>query len=253
MSKTQIVTQHRLILSVLIVAVLLGCSGRATSVDTPKNRLPDAARVGAATKQQSVSSLIEICRRERSDTLVIPTVVDAPNLESIAELVHLECLELYKSEFDPKRVECLAGLSKLERLRLEDLAADDATMDALAGLSGLRVLNLPAANISNDGLQRIVDSFPKMELLRFGSPLLTDAGVATLSNAPSLRFLHLINVHVTDEGLRTFHSMHQLESLYIDGGDETESGIRDLLKANPRLHFHRNQIHIAEDPNADPH
>jgi hypothetical protein len=83
--------------------------------------------------------------------------------------------------------------------------------------------------------------------------LFRSAGLSLLVDAPALRFLHFRNVPISDVGLGAFRGMSQLESFYIDGGVETEDGIRKLLHSNPGLHFHRNQLHLPDDQNADAH
>ena len=47
--------------------------------------------------------------------------------------------------------------------------------------------------------------------------------------------------------------MEQLESFYLDGGRVTEDGLMALLEALPKLHFHRDQQHLPDDPRADDH
>jgi hypothetical protein len=69
----------------------------------------------------------------------------------------------------------------------------------------------------------------------------------------SLRFLHLIDVPITDAGLAHVSGMTWLESFYLDGGDCTDAGLRGLLQALPELHFHRDQLHLPDDPHAHPH
>ena len=77
--------------------------------------------------------------------------------------------------------------------------------------------------------------------------------MSEIAAARSIRFVHLLGVPVTDAGIVALYDMHWLESLYIDGGQITDDGIRSLLRANPELHFHRNQLHVAGDPNSDGH
>ncbi len=96
-------------------------------------------------------------------------------------------------------------------------------------------------------------ALPHLELLRLGSPQITDAGLECLARFKRLRFLHLIDVPVTDAGLDHLHGLEQLESLYLDGSQATDEGILRLLAALPKLHFHRDQQHLDRDPKRHEH
>ena len=190
---------------------------------------------------------------EISNAIVFREPIDVQGLDMLTELAQLQCLELYRCQFAPSEfVLRVSSWPNLKRLRLEGCPMDDQTVGQICRAKELEILNLPSANISDDGLNRIA-RLPRLELLRIGGPNITDEGISSLSQATRLRFLHLMRVPITDAGLKTFYGMTWLESLYIDGGNETEDGIRKLLKRNPGIHFHRNQLHIADDPNADGH
>lgn len=201
----------------------------------------------------SADSILQECRTQQSPKLELRGVVGDSVVCKIADLDWLRDLQLYRTQFRSLDLAWLKKLTALESLRLEDLRLVDEQVPALLHLSKLRVLNLPKAALTDQGLKQLASGLPKLELLRVGSPNITDNGLIEVAALKSLRFLHLVNVPVTDLGLEAFREMHQLESLYIDGGKETEAGIRALLKSNPNLHFHRNQTHVANDPRADGH
>jgi hypothetical protein len=195
--------------------------------------------------------IIETCQRASLTELIIRSPISAELLAEISELPQLTTLELFETHFSPADLGKLTILPKLRRLRLEDLALDDRAVLQLHEMPELEILNLPATTLTNDGLRALIARMPNLQLLRIGSAGITDQGMAGIRKMESLRFLHLVDTPITDAGLVNFHDMHSLESFYIDGGQETESGIRNLLRANPQLHFHRNQLHIPDDPNAD--
>jgi len=177
--------------------------------------------------------------------------------EQVLELAkqhRLERLEIYDAAdvSNDSWTIVLSSLSKLRRLRIEQGALNDEALDAIGSLKELEVLNIPHGDFSNVGLAKLL-SLPKLTLLRIGSSRVTDDGFRGISKVESLRFVHLLNVPISDDGLKAFHGMDQLESLYIDNGKESEDGIRELLRKQPRLHFHRNQLHVADDPNSDGH
>jgi hypothetical protein len=138
-------------------------------------------------------------------------------------------------------------------IRLQRVPVEDAQLADLAGLTKLQRLNLPHSRIDDAGLERIVREVPRLELLRLGSPAITDQGLATIAKLKNLRFLHLIDVPITDAGLKHIEPMTWLESLYLDGGQATDAGLSALIAALPELHFHRDQQHLPGDPHRDKH
>lgn len=138
-------------------------------------------------------------------------------------------------------------------VRLLRTPVTDKQLADLAGLEELRRINLPSSQITDEGLAKIVEVAPQLELLRLGSPHITDAGIAHIGRMETLRFLHLIDVPLTDAGLVHLEKMTHLESFYLDGGKATDEGLSALITALPKLHFHRDQQHLPGDPKRDGH
>ncbi len=136
----------------------------------------------------------------------------------------------------------LKHLPSVSRLVLHG-PVDDADLHEISQASSLEILNLPQAVFTNEGLKSL-ERLPLLTLLRFGSPHVTDAGMEHLAAMSNLRFVHLIDVPITDKGLEPFRRMPMLESFYIDGGRCSEEGLSRLLKAQPNLHIHVDQLHL---------
>ena len=223
----------------------------AVDADSPDS---DQPQIEASADAAEVNAAIEKCRTDKATSLLIRSRVDAAALQEIASLDWLRVLELYDVSASPTQLAAATRqMSGLERLRVVGTPLGDAQIFAVCRQHpGLQVLNLPNATFTDAALDALAE-LPELTLLRFGSPNVTDKGFARLSGQSGLRFLHLINVPISDEGLRHLHDMTQLESLYIDGGNATDQGILALLKANPGIHFHRDQLHVENDPNADDH
>ncbi len=242
------------ICSWLPVVVLCSAAGCHRASNSPAT-LPvtPSATVSASEPSPEFLAELETCVSGGSKKLVCRDVVGEAELARIALLDQLEHLELYKINAPLDVVQgAISQLSNLRRLRLEDVAVDDDFVTGICARNPLEVLNLPNAEFSDRGLKEIAAS-SQIFLLRFGSRHVTDDGIASLAKSTSIRFLHLLHVPITDEGLAHFHTMKHLESFYIDGGAESEDGVWELLKANPGIHFHRNQLHVADDPNDDGH
>ncbi|MGV3607349.1 MAG: hypothetical protein ACO1RA_13170 [Planctomycetaceae bacterium] len=140
-----------------------------------------------------------------------------------------------------------------EEIRLYKNPVADAQLEELAGLTKLKRINLADSQISDEGLALIAKHAPQLELLRIGSPNISDAGMAHVAEMKKLRFLHLIDVPITDAGLKPLAAMTWLESFYLDGGKATDEGLSELILAIPKLHFHRDQQHLPNDPRKDKH
>lgn len=140
-----------------------------------------------------------------------------------------------------------------EEIRLYKNPVADAQLEDLAGLTKLKRINLADSQISDEGLALIAKHAPQLELLRLGSPNITDAGMSHVAEMKKLRFLHLIDVPITDAGLKPLAAMTWLESFYLDGGKATDEGLSELILAIPKLHFHRDQQHLPNDPRKDKH
>ncbi len=253
--------QARIVLAVALVATfVLGCSQNESRIADAKTNATSAQDSAATTSSPNNSignhpttnGLIEECKQAGDSKLILPKA-SSRDLLRIASLDGLEVLEISQADFESEDLETLSNLTRLKRLRLEDLAATDETVEVLSEFVELEILNLPASRIGDAGFQSLISKLPQLTLLRIGGTQLSDRGISSIRSLPNLRFLHLVHVPITDAGLQTFHQMHDLESLYIDGDHATDDGIQQLLKANPGLHFHRNQTHVADDPNADGH
>ncbi|MFO1004734.1 MAG: hypothetical protein U0929_02150 [Planctomycetaceae bacterium] len=141
----------------------------------------------------------------------------------------------------------IAGCPHLKILHLRT-ELGDAEIGRLAQLHELEVLDLPLAlHVTDKGIQAL-SQHPKLKLIRLRAPQLSDAGLPTFATLPELRWLHLMEVPLTDRGLEVFRSMARLESLYLDGDRATDEGLSNLVLARPDLHFHRDQLHLPEDP-----
>lgn len=147
----------------------------------------------------------------------------------------------------------LRSLRSLPNLRLLHLGGEisDAHLAEVAEIPGLRTLNLSRSAVTDKGLAEL-SRLTNLRLLRIASPAVTDDGMTAIAGLKSLRGLHLVDVPVSDRGIDILSRMTWLESFYLDGSRASDESLYRLIKANPGLHFHRDQLHLPKDPNADP-
>lgn len=236
--------------TVLVMALLIPLS--ACRPDRPVDVAPGT---GAAVEVGEPDWSAQVAAVRAGETVAIRVRESTVTANDLAELSEgcgrLRVLEIDDCSAEDAQLEVIRRLPQLQTLKL---GADvgDAGVQHLAAARNLTTLNLPRARFTDEGLRQIA-ALPELQLLRFHSPHVTDAGLAHVAGIQSLRFLHLIDVPITDAGLPHLYGMTQLESFYLDGGRCSDAALGELLRALPQLHFHRDQLHLPEDPRAHPH
>lgn len=162
-----------------------------------------------------------------------------------------ETAELRIAEFTgrPDSLQALKNLPQLKLLHIGGAITDEHLRE-IASLSGLKTLNLSRSQVSDTGLKELA-RLENLRLLRLSSSKVTDEGMGAIAELRSLRGLHLVGIPITDKGIDTLGRMTWLESFYLDGGTASDDSLYRLIKAIPGLHFHRDQLHLPNDPNAD--
>jgi thiol-disulfide isomerase/thioredoxin/Leucine-rich repeat (LRR) protein len=131
-----------------------------------------------------------------------------PGLSAIAKLTQLEDLRLAGGRLLAVDVQELSPLFELKRLQL-DIPVDDSCGVMLGG-------------------------FCALESLEIRNSVMTDAGLAQLSNLRDLKSLQ-IGGHFTDAGLESLRRMKSLQMLYISSPYITEQGLAGLAAQMPSL------------------
>ena len=225
----------------------IACTAWVFSIGCGLTDLPNVESPEPSFHQQVAAVRQGLSREIRSEA----TVGDV-EFTQLQGLSALEILSLSNAQVSDSIADTLASLVELKQLRLEKTHVGDRLAEVIGKLSKLTTINLPNSEISDEGIEEW-PSLSNLVLLRIGSPNLSDAALETIAKMSSLRFLHLIDVSISDAGLKQVHGMQQMESFYLDGGNVTDSGLTELIQALPKLHFHRDQQHIPNDPRTDSH
>ncbi len=107
-------------------------------------------------------------------------------------------------------------LPKLKRFRLAGGSVQSETLDSLASHESLEELFLQDVPLRDAGLQRIVESLPRLKRLALRRlPNISDTGIATLVGSTALRNLALIEMDVTGKSLETVTAMKRLMALDV--------------------------------------
>lgn len=98
-------------------------------------------------------------------------------------------------------------------------------LKCLSGFPRLKQLALSRNQASDTGLFYIGQLKHLESLVIWDAILVSDAGVAHLSNLGQLRFIHLSNSKITDDSLKTFAAMPSLEGLSLQENHFTDRGL----------------------------
>lgn len=166
------------------------------------------------------ADIVDLAKRKR---LRLDEEVDDAGLEHLARLVHLESLEINRTE--KIRGPGLAHLAKLPRLTQLDLSdgLPDAAVAQLAPLKALKKLSLDRTGLADAGMAAL-RGMTALKDLSLGETKVTDAGLAALKGMVELERLSLGNVAVRGPGLANLKGMTKLRNLSFEAVAQTEPG-----------------------------
>lgn len=227
-----------------LIAVWIGQLCGCTPVSPPN--VEPAVPATALEPEPTWDEQLAAVRSGQSATIELRGSVTARQWAELSEgCAGLAVLKLPQAELSDEQLALLPTLTSLRHLVL-GAAVGDAGLTSIGNCLSLEIVNLPAGQFTDAGLAEL-QRLPLLTLLRFSSPHVTDAGMEHLAAMSNLRFVHLLEVPITDAGLEPLKRCRLLESFYLDGGKCTDEGLSCLLKAQPELHLHVNQAHIAGD------
>lgn len=229
-----------LLLSLLSFLITSGCSSDH-SPDEPTVTLLSASDIISAALASSDTTTIHIDQKPVTDD----------ELELLRGNETITNLLLDESLITDDGIRIIATMPNLVHLRVRSKVSD-ACIDELLKLESLQFLNLPFADFTDNGMEKLA-THPQIQLLRIRSPRLTDAAMPAIAAMQNLAFLHLIEVPITNNGLPSLYEADHLQSLYLDDCGTTEEGLSELLKRQPTLHLHVNQTHLDNDPQKHDH
>jgi hypothetical protein len=110
----------------------------------------------------------------------------------------------------------------IEMAWFEHGGTDDDLQEILRGAPQVRVLKMRHSEVTDLGLELLVEKAPYLEHMEIsGMPLVTDVGLKFLEDHPRLRYLSLVDVGATEEAARALEDKLGLESLIFKVTDST--------------------------------
>ncbi len=201
--------------------------------------------------EKSWDEQIEAVRRGSATAIVVSNPVTAAEWEALATgCESLEVLEAENARLSDEDFQRLDHLPQLRRLRIGPSFSDAAA--AIVGRHPALSEIVVSSELLTDAGVALLCQRPLTQL-RLRAPQVTDSAMTSIGGLDRLRFLHLIDVPMTDAGLAPLAGIVSLESLYLDRAKCTDEGLSALLKQRPDIHFHRDQMHLRDDPRRHPH
>lgn len=129
-------------------------------------------------------------------------------------------------------------------IRLQTPVTAEEWRELATGCEGLMVLDLPEASVADAELA-LLPSLVSLRQLVLGGPV-GDAGLATLSQCPSLEIVNLPRAQFTDAGLAHLKQLPLLTLLRFGSPHVTDAGLEHLAEM-PNLRF----VHLLNVPITD--
>lgn len=154
--------------------------------------------------------------------------IDNAAASALAQLAHLEFLELFNTAVTDEDLSWLGQLSALARLSMAGTKIGDAGLAIIAKQPALRVLDLGWTEVTDRGLEHLRDH-PSLVSLSLRATKISDAGLAALAALPALRYLDLQETGIGDAGIAKLRPLAPtLEHLLVGYTRVTDRCLDDL-------------------------
>lgn len=95
-------------------------------------------------------------------------------------------------------------------------------------------LKIGGTQVTDKALKDI-SGFKNLSKLHLENTMITDVGLAALTDMPHLAYINLIGTKVTDDGLKKIAGLKGLKSVFVWQSGITEKGIEEIRKTHPKI------------------
>ena len=145
----------------------------------------------------------------------------------LKDLPDLTSLDIANTGMKGTGLEVVGTLKNLESLNLTLTPITDQYLEPLKSLTKLRILGLASAQCNGEGF-RFFGNLKQLENANFHYTPVNDAGLAGISNVPSLTRLEIVHTHFTDAGAPALAALVNMERLQIGSLKATGAAIAQL-------------------------
>jgi Leucine-rich repeat (LRR) protein len=125
----------------------------------------------------------------------------------------------------------------VEHLYFNGVQLSEANLDQIVALSGVKSLTLGACNLKDEDLARLARLESLTSLALYGSPMLTDAGIAHLAKLPRLESLDILSTQMSDDSWPVIGKLTALKSLRLGDRTITDAGFVHLRNLTQLEHL----------------
>lgn len=243
----------RTTISLFLSGACIGC-GPAAPLDQKTSNagkppiVADSPSATPTAKSEWEEQLQRITQRETAQ-LELSQPITAEQLEKLKSLPPLREILLDGGGVSDDSLDALLVHTDCFHLRLRQSPITDRGLEQLvAHLKSIRILNLPQAAITPDGIHSL-GLLPKLTNLRLGGATIKDDAVEAMTDLPELESLHLIGPTLTDAALDSVARIKSLRSFYLDDCELSEEAWKQLFDKRKDIHIHIDQAHHDRDPN----
>jgi len=161
--------------------------------------------------------------------------IDDAGMTNMAEMAHLEILQLVGTRITDAGMVHLRDLRELKQLVLSDTAISDAGMVYLKDLSNLSSLQLWGTSITDAALLHLA-GMQNLIQLDLTNTQVTDAGIKHLAKLSQLRVLWLGGTTISSKATPALAKLRSLQSLYLPQTAITDEGLAAFAQ-HPTLYF----------------
>jgi hypothetical protein len=165
------------------------------------------------------------------------TAIRNDDLSRLALLRQLSALSVMGTQISDDGLSHLAGISSLQELNVAGTQINGSGFRHLSGLGKLSTLLCGGCVQITDGSLVHLKSLPQLTILGLIDTGITDAGLLTIGQIPTLKELKVSGIgfqmNVSDKGLRYLSGLKQLEKLSVRKTKVTKQGIASFQKTVP--------------------
>ena len=135
---------------------------------------------------------------------------------------------------------------EIRGLLLADFPVDDAMLTQLAGNDSIRTLCIDAGQVTDDGLDKLIE-LPNLLHLRLRLSAISDDGLKTIGAMEQLQILNLPQADCTDAGIGHLIALKNLNQLRIGSTRLTNGACEQFARLGSLTSLHTIGIPIQDD------
>jgi hypothetical protein len=161
--------------------------------------------------------------------------LDESALTNVVQLPKLQTLYVRYCTIPADAVEVMSECKSIRVLCLYGKNIGDDHICSLRRMPQLANLHLKDSNVSDLSMKHLMHIMPGLRTLDLRFTAITDEGINTISEHPSIEVLNLVGTRVTDQAVLHVAEMVSLGAVMLEQTSVTEQAVRQLRLSRPSL------------------